>query len=105
MTITLTPGAVARLKQLTPTADKHLRITVSAGGCSGFQYSFELDDTQTAQDHVIEQDGARLVTDDVSFGLIDGCTVDFIEDLASAKFVIKNPNAAGSCGCGNSFTL
>lgn len=82
-----------------------LRISVSGGGCSGFQYGFTLDDAQTADDIVIERDGARVVIDTVSVEYLRGAEIDFVEDLTGAYFKIANPQASSSCGCGNSFAI
>ncbi len=82
-----------------------LRLTVSGGGCSGFQYGFTFDQTTTDEDHVFEKDGTKVVTDDASLDLLDGATLDYVEDLMGAAFQIKNPNATASCGCGNSFAV
>lgn len=80
-----------------------LRLTVSGGGCSGFQYGFGFDDTVNEDDHIFENGGVKVVTDDCSLDLLAGATLDFVEDLMGAAFQIKNPNATASCGCGNSF--
>ncbi|KAA1052904.1 iron-sulfur cluster insertion protein ErpA [Azospirillum argentinense] len=80
-----------------------LRLTVSGGGCSGFQYGFAFDATANEDDHVFEKNGVKVVTDDVSLDLLAGSTLDYVEDLMGAAFQIKNPNATASCGCGNSF--
>jgi len=80
-----------------------LRLTVSGGGCSGFQYGFGFDDAVNADDHVFENGGVKVVTDDCSLDLLAGATLDYVEDLMGAAFQIKNPNATASCGCGNSF--
>ena len=82
-----------------------LRIAVSGGGCSGFQYGLSLDDRQNDDDVAFEKDGIRVVVDDASLGLMAGSEIDFVEDLMGAQFQIKNPNAASSCGCGNSFSI
>jgi iron-sulfur cluster insertion protein len=82
-----------------------LRIAVSGGGCSGFQYGLTFDDQRNDDDFVFEQDGVTVVVDDVSLGLLNGAEVDFVEDLMGASFRINNPNAASSCGCGNSFSI
>jgi iron-sulfur cluster insertion protein len=82
-----------------------LRITVSGGGCQGFQYGFSFDEAAGAEDRVFERDGVRLVTDETSLDLLAGAEVDFVEDLMGAYFQVKNPNAASSCGCGTSFSL
>jgi iron-sulfur cluster insertion protein len=94
---------IATLKaQEAPSA--FLRIAVS-GGCSGFQYGLSFDDERNDDDSVFERDGIAVVIDDVSLGLLNGAEVDFVEDLMGASFQIKNPNAASSCGCGNSFSV
>ena len=82
-----------------------LRVSVSGGGCSGFQYSFILDDAQTADDILIRRDGAILVLDQMSADYMRGAEIDFVEDLSGAGFQIRNPLASSSCGCGNSFAL
>lgn len=80
-----------------------LRLTVSGGGCSGFQYGFGFDDTVNDDDFVFENAGTKVVTDDCSLDLLAGATLDYVEDLMGSSFQIKNPNATASCGCGNSF--
>ena len=82
-----------------------LRIALSGGGCSGFQYGFSFDDRKNEDDFVFERDGVAVVVDEVSLGLLSGAEVDFVEDLMGAAFQIRNPNAASSCGCGNSFSI
>lgn len=82
-----------------------LRLSVTGGGCSGFQYGFAFDDTVNEDDHLFEHDGAKLVTDDCSLDLLSGATLDFVEDLMGAAFQVKNPNATASCGCGSSFAV
>ncbi len=82
-----------------------LRISISGGGCSGFQYHFTLDGQLMSDDVVFEHMGARVVVDETSLALLNGSIIDYVEDLAAAMFVIKNPNAASSCGCGNSFSV
>jgi iron-sulfur cluster insertion protein len=95
---------IETLLQQEPTA-LFLRIRVSGGGCSGFQYHFVLDETTTPDDQVFEKNAAKIAIDDISLGLLNGSEIDFVEDLAASSFVIRNPNAASSCGCGNSFSL
>ena len=82
-----------------------LRIAVSGGGCSGFQYGFSFDEERHEDDVVFERDGVAVVVDEVSLDLLSGAEVDFVEDLMGAAFRINNPNAASSCGCGNSFSI
>lgn len=82
-----------------------LRISVSGGGCSGFQYGFDLDATDQDGDIAVQRDGATVVIDGMSLLYMMGCEVDFIEDLTGSYFRVNNPNAASSCGCGNSFAI
>jgi iron-sulfur cluster insertion protein len=82
-----------------------LRISVSGGGCSGFQYGFALDDQAEDGDIAIEQGGARVVIDGMSLMYLLGCEVDYVEDLTGSYFRVANPNASASCGCGNSFAV
>ena len=82
-----------------------LRISVSGGGCSGFQYGFAFDDNKNDEDRLFEREGARVVIDETSLELLNGAEIDFVEDLVGASFQIKNPNAKSSCGCGNSFAV
>jgi iron-sulfur cluster assembly accessory protein len=82
-----------------------LRISVSGGGCSGFQYGFDLDATRAPDDLVIERDGALVLIDSVSLPYMGGSVVDFVDDLIGQSFQIKNPNATASCGCGTSFSI
>jgi iron-sulfur cluster insertion protein len=96
---------VAFLKTQEAAADAFLRIAVSGGGCSGFQYGFSFDDSRQDGDVVFERDGVQVVVDDVSLDLLNGAEIDFVEDMMGASFQIKNPNAASSCGCGNSFSV
>jgi iron-sulfur cluster insertion protein len=106
--ILLTESAARRiaiLKTQENADDAFLRIAVSGGGCSGFQYGFSFDDQRNEDDFVFERDGVGIVVDEVSLGLLSGAEVDFVEDLMGASFQIRNPNAASSCGCGNSFSI
>ena len=82
-----------------------LRLSVEGGGCSGFQYKFDLDDAPDADDTISETDGVKLVVDPVSLDLVAGCTVDYVESLGGAAFRVENPNAAAGCGCGSSFGI
>jgi iron-sulfur cluster insertion protein len=86
-------------------ADLKLRITVSGGGCSGFQYGFALDDRDEDGDIAVERAGAKVVIDGLSLLYLMGCEVDFVEDLTGSYFRVNNPNATASCGCGNSFAV
>jgi iron-sulfur cluster assembly accessory protein len=82
-----------------------LRVAVLAGGCSGFQYRFELDRAQQADDLVIEHSGARVVVDPVSLDLLAGGELDFTDELMGSHFAVRNPNAKSACGCGTSFSM
>lgn len=82
-----------------------LRVSVSGGGCSGFQYGFAFDDTVNADDRTFEKDGIKVVVDEVSLELLAGAQIDFVEDLIGASFQISNPQATSSCGCGSSFSI
>ena len=96
---------IAVLKAQEIAENAFLRIAVSGGGCSGFQYGLSFDDQRNEDDSVFERDGVGVIIDDVSLGLLNGAEIDFVEDLMGASFQIKNPNAASSCGCGNSFSI
>jgi iron-sulfur cluster insertion protein len=106
--INLTESAARRIAVLKAEENAEtasLRIVVSGGGCSGFQYGLSFDDQRNDDDVVFERDGVGIVVDEVSLDLLNGAEVDFVEDLMGASFQIKNPNAASSCGCGNSFSI
>ena len=81
-----------------------LRLAVSGGGCSGFQYGFSFDDARNEDDRIFERDGVKLVVDETSLDLLVGAEVDFVEDLVGSSFQVRNPNASSSCGCGSSFS-
>ena len=85
--------------------DLRLRVSVSGGGCSGFQYGFNLDDQEEEGDVVVERDGARVVIDGMSLLYLMSAEIDFVENLGGAYFQVNNPNAASSCGCGTSFAI
>lgn len=82
-----------------------LRLAVTGGGCSGFQYNFTLDDVRMADDLLIERDGATVVIDPVSLDFLKGAELDYVDDLIGAAFKVINPNATSSCGCGTSFSV
>jgi len=106
--IVLTESASRRIATLKTKEDAEsafLRIAVSGGGCSGFQYGLSFDDQRNEDDFVFERDGVGVVIDEVSLGLLNGAEVDFVEDLMGASFQIRNPNAASLCGCSNSFSI
>ena len=82
-----------------------LRVSVNAGGCSGFQYGFELEDHAQADDLVVQQDGVRVFVDTVSLDLLAGAELDWVEALIGAHFAVRNPQAVAGCGCGVSFAV
>src|SRR5512143_754984 len=82
-----------------------LRVSVEGGGCSGFQYKFDMDREKTGDDIVISRDGAIVLIDPMSVEYMAGSEIDFVDDLIGASFKVKNPNATASCGCGTSFSL
>ncbi|NGZ07193.1 MAG: iron-sulfur cluster insertion protein ErpA [Magnetococcales bacterium] len=107
MSLSITPSAANKLGELLQEENNpqtKLRIFVSGGGCSGFKYGFTFDDTQEEADTLVESNGARVLIDPTSLNYLMGAEVDYVEDLSGAQFVIRNPNAASSCGCGQSFT-
>jgi iron-sulfur cluster insertion protein len=81
-----------------------LRVFVNGGGCSGFQYNFTFDETQNEDDTVMEKNGVTLLIDGMSFQYLAGAEIDYTEGIEGAQFVIKNPNATSTCGCGSSFS-
>jgi iron-sulfur cluster insertion protein len=106
--VVLTENAAKRIAELkvqenVPTA--YLRLAVSGGGCSGFQYGFSFDDQRQVDDALFEREGVGLVIDTSSLELVDGAEIDFVEDLMGASFQVRNPNASSSCGCGKSFAI
>jgi len=82
-----------------------LRLSVEGGGCSGFQYRFDMDRAQAADDVIVRRDGATVLIDQVSLQFLAGSEIDFVDDLIGASFRVNNPNAKASCGCGTSFAL
>lgn len=106
--VKLTESAAARVQTLIEMEGRPnlmLRLGVSGGGCSGFQYGITLDDQINDDDVVTEQHGVRLVVDQTSLEVLDGTQVDFVEDLMGAAFQFSNPNASSTCGCGTSFSV
>lgn len=106
--ISMTESAAKRVKTLIEgenNPDLMLRVMVSGGGCSGFQYGFDLDATVNEDDHVSEFHGVKLVVDEASLELLNGSEVDYVEDLMGAAFTVRNPNATATCGCGTSFAI
>ena len=107
-TIAISANAARRVKQIKESEGDDgllLRVAVDGGGCSGFQYGFSLDDSVHKDDRVFEENGVRVVIDEASLDLLAGSQVDFVEELGGSFFSMKNPNAASTCGCGNSFAI
>lgn len=105
--VTISERAATRIKEIldAESTPMMLRISVSGGGCSGFQYGFNLDDTRAEDDLVIERGGATVLIDSISLPYLEGSEVDFVDDLIGAAFKINNPNAQSECGCGTSFSI
>jgi iron-sulfur cluster assembly accessory protein len=103
--ITLTPGAIAKVKSILAgqKEDTGLRISVVGGGCSGFQYQMTLDNEQNSDDKIIDMEGLKLLVDTSSLVYLNGTIVDYIEGANGSGFKFDNPNAKTSCGCGDSF--
>ena len=105
--ITLTDRAARRINEIMAAEPQGsmLRISVNGGGCSGFQYAFDVERTRQDDDFVIEKDGAAVLVDQVSLQFMDGSVIDFVDDLIGQSFKIVNPLATASCGCGTSFSI
>ena len=106
--ITLSENAVVKIKDILAEENNpatRLRVFVQGGGCSGFSYGFTLDEVQNEDDFVIEQSGLAVLVDSMSSQYLQGADVDYREDLTGSQFVIKNPNATTTCGCGSSFSV
>ena len=107
-TISISDSAAKRIAELVAAeakADVRLRVSVSGGGCSGFQYGFSLDDQKTDDDILLERDGIAVVVDETSLEFLKGSELDFVEDMIGSYFAMKNPNATSTCGCGSSFSV
>jgi iron-sulfur cluster assembly accessory protein len=101
----VTPRAFERLSEIGAAADgKALRVAVEGGGCSGFQYEIALDEAKP-DDLVLEGQGEQVLVDPVSLPFLANAVIDFSEELIGARFIIENPNATASCGCGTSFSI
>jgi iron-sulfur cluster assembly accessory protein len=107
MDVTLSERAAKRISKILSAepGGTALRISVSGGGCSGFQYGFDLDATRAPDDIIVERGGAVVLIDSVSLPYMGGAEIDFVDDLIGQSFQIHNPNATASCGCGTSFSI
>lgn len=106
--LAFTSAAAAKVRQLIAEQGNQalkLRVYISGGGCSGFQYGFSFDEEQAEDDLSIDRDGVSLLVDPLSLQYLMGAEVDYTEGLTGAQFVIRNPNAKTTCGCGSSFTV
>jgi len=104
----ISESAVQRVNQLLATKnnpDLLLRVYIQGGGCSGFQYGFQFDESQQEDDIAIEQSGVKVVVDMLSLQYLDGAEIDFRDDLLGSRFLVNNPNATTTCGCGSSFAI
>ena len=101
----ISPSAAQRVSQLMSSSDIGLCVYVEGGGCSGFQYGFQLESEQQDDDFVIEENGITLLIDSLSIQYLMGAEVDYLDDLMGARFSIHNPNASTTCGCGSSFSV
>jgi len=106
--VVFTDSAVGKVRELIEeegNQELKLRIYISGGGCSGFQYGFTFDETVNEGDTVVEKEGVRLLIDPMSFQYLTGAEIDYSEGLEGSHFVIRNPNATTTCGCGSSFSV
>ena len=106
MPLVFTDNAVAKVADLIAeegNPDLKLRVFVQGGGCSGFQYGFTFDEISNDDDMIVEKGGVQLMIDAMSFQYLTGAEIDYKEDLTGSQFVIRNPNASSTCGCGSSF--
>ncbi len=106
--VTVTESAIAKVRSLIEEEDNpdlKLRVYVTGGGCSGFQYGFTFDESVAYDDSIVERDGVKVIVDAMSYPYLVGARVDYEEGLQGSKFVIQNPNASSTCGCGSSFSI
>ncbi|MCP4328103.1 MAG: iron-sulfur cluster insertion protein ErpA [Alphaproteobacteria bacterium] len=106
--MSISPSAARRIAELRAAESNPtlmLRVSVSGGGCSGFQYGFAFDDTINEDDQVFERGDVRIVVDSVSLDFLNGSELDYVEELLGSYFAVQNPNASSSCGCGTSFSI
>ncbi|OOF66502.1 iron-sulfur cluster insertion protein ErpA [Rodentibacter caecimuris] len=106
--ITFTDAAANKVKALISEEENHelkLRVYITGGGCSGFQYGFTFDEKTNEGDLIVEKSGVKLVVDPMSLQYLIGGTVDYTEGLEGSRFIVNNPNASSTCGCGSSFSI
>ena len=105
--VTVSPRAARRIAEILKSEPQPamLRVAVTGGGCSGFQYNFAIEDSRADDDLVLERDGATVLIDPMSLDFLRGAEIDFVDDLIGQSFKVKNPNATSSCGCGTSFAV
>lgn len=106
--IAITEQAAAKvtaLKASEDNAELKLRLYITGGGCSGFSYGFKFDDSSNEDDTLVERDGVTMLVDSLSIQYLDGSVVDYKESLMGSQFVVENPNATTTCGCGSSFSV
>lgn len=104
----ISANAVARINQLLADKDDpnlKLRVFIQGGGCSGFQYGFQFDQNQQEDDIAIEQGGIKVLVDMLSLQYLSGAEIDYLDDLMGSRFLVNNPNATTTCGCGSSFSI
>jgi len=104
----ITNDAITRVNQLLSSRDDNdlmLRVYIQGGGCSGFQYGFQFDENQQEDDIAIEYEGIKVVVDMLSLQYLTGAEIDYKDDLMGNRFLVNNPNAATTCGCGSSFSI
>lgn len=106
--INFTDNAAAKVSELIAEEDNQdlmLRVYVQGGGCSGFQYGFTFDEQANEDDTVVEKNGVKVLIDSMSIQYLSGAEIDYREDVSGSQFVIRNPNATTTCGCGSSFSV
>ena len=101
----VTDRAFERLAEITGTGPACLRVAVEGGGCSGFHYEIKLEEEAAADDLVLEKSGQKVLIDPVSLPFLADAEIDFADEIIGARFVVNNPNASSSCGCGTSFSM
>ncbi len=106
--IIFTTNAINKVRQLIEeegNLDLKLRVFITGGGCSGFQYGFTFDEMINADDFVVEKDGVKFLIDSMSYQYLAGAEIDYVDSFEGSQFTIKNPNASTTCGCGSSFSI